>query len=599
MATNDALKSINDLKDYHFYVEDYQRGYKWTEVEVKQLLDDINEFKDSDGFYCLQPLVIKQINEIGTKNKYEIIDGQQRATTIFLILTYLQATSKFEITYRTRNESAEFLRNINIIEKDLKGNGYKRTDNLKETLKDNIDNYHFYNAYEVIQNWFLCNSEVLKNDFLTKLNNDVKVIWYEVPIKLHKTPEESKRESIEIFTRINSGKIPLTNGELIKALFLINADIDTCNKTLKTKQVEIAQQWDAFEYALQDDAFWYFLTNEKPPATRIDLIFDLITKKNKDTDDKLYTFLKYNSDFITNKRNFFENKKDSKSNLNWVIKEWENVKLYFFTLQDWYNDRELYHLIGFLVCSEINSIKDIYDLYFKNKDSKSEWKLFLKEKIRSTICKIDLKNLNYDADKKSINKILLLHNIQTEINQSKSNSRYQFDRHKELKWSLEHIHAQNQNNLKEENEKILYLEEIILHIENEENEKSEIDKEYIKVFKTNLKSFFANSVDKKYDMEKVGAFINDANEIFKMHRLENMALLSGQINSALGNGFFKEKREAIIIADKKGEFIPICTRNIFLKYYSKSPTTNLFYWSSLDGSAYLADIRTTLKYYTP
>ena len=100
--SNNALKSIGDLKDYHFYVEDYQRGYKWTDVEVNQLLDDINEFKDGDGFYCLQPLVIKYIDKIDSKTRFEIIDGQQRVTTIFLILTYLQATAKFEITYRTR-----------------------------------------------------------------------------------------------------------------------------------------------------------------------------------------------------------------------------------------------------------------------------------------------------------------------------------------------------------------------------------------------------------------------------------------------------------------------------------------------------------------
>ena len=76
-------KGVLDIED-NFFVPDYQRGYRWGENEVKQLLEDIYE----NGLkpYYLQPIVVKTI-----KNKsYELIDGQQRLTTLYLLLNYLE-----------------------------------------------------------------------------------------------------------------------------------------------------------------------------------------------------------------------------------------------------------------------------------------------------------------------------------------------------------------------------------------------------------------------------------------------------------------------------------------------------------------------------
>ena len=79
--------AINNLKGDHFFVEDYQRGYKWGIQQVQELLTDIKDFNRAgiESFYCLQPVVVKTISE----NKYELIDGQQRLTTIFIILQSL------------------------------------------------------------------------------------------------------------------------------------------------------------------------------------------------------------------------------------------------------------------------------------------------------------------------------------------------------------------------------------------------------------------------------------------------------------------------------------------------------------------------------
>ena len=80
------IKGILEIKG-DFFVPDYQRGYRWGENEVKQLLEDIdenrkkNEQKNEHNNYYLQPIVLK---EIGEKN-YELIDGQQRPRYVGLI----------------------------------------------------------------------------------------------------------------------------------------------------------------------------------------------------------------------------------------------------------------------------------------------------------------------------------------------------------------------------------------------------------------------------------------------------------------------------------------------------------------------------------
>ncbi|MEI0701933.1 DUF262 domain-containing protein [Brachyspira intermedia] len=106
MSEENSVKmcSIGKLLNYNFVIPSYQRGYRWDEIQVNDLLNDIYEFhqNNNEGFYCLQPLVLKNISdekisdkkildELKLENKdnvYEVIDGQQRLTTIYLILKY-------------------------------------------------------------------------------------------------------------------------------------------------------------------------------------------------------------------------------------------------------------------------------------------------------------------------------------------------------------------------------------------------------------------------------------------------------------------------------------------------------------------------------
>lgn len=165
---------------------------------------------------------------------------------------------KFSIDYQTRTNSRTFLEFID----------FKNTD-----IETNIiDEYFFNEATKTIVKWFektRRDESQAAIDFNTKLNKKIRVIWYEV---------DSTEDPVSLFTRLNIGRIPLTNAELVKALFLSrNNGIDD------RKQLEIATEWDIIEKDLHNDSLWYFITNENPKSypTRIELIFDLMADKQK------------------------------------------------------------------------------------------------------------------------------------------------------------------------------------------------------------------------------------------------------------------------------------------------------------------------------
>ena len=137
------LKKISELLVMNFYVPSYQRGYRWTKFEVLDLLEDLKQLlgKPQGTKYCLQPLIVKDIDV----NKYEVIDGQQRLTTIFLILKYISTlvpdetlNERYTLDYQTRPNSGYFLENID----------------TETSFNDTPDFYYMHFAYQTIKEWF-------------------------------------------------------------------------------------------------------------------------------------------------------------------------------------------------------------------------------------------------------------------------------------------------------------------------------------------------------------------------------------------------------------------------------------------------------------
>jgi hypothetical protein len=105
-----------------------------------------------------------------------------------------------------------------------------------------------------------------------------------------------------------------------------------------------------------------------------------------------------------------------------------------------------------------------------------------------------------------------------------------------------------------------------------------------KLSKSDFKKFF-DDIQNKIEGED-----ND----FNKHSIGNLTLLDSATNRAYGNAFFPVKRKTIIENDKNGTFIPICTKNLFLKYYSLT-ATDLQKWTKKDADAYISAISETFE----
>lgn len=560
------LREINKLIKERFYIPTYQRGYRWDEKQVAELLEDVYEFMHKGNiqageFYCLQPIVVKKRED----GRYDVIDGQQRLTTFFIIQKCL-GKKTFKIEYK-RDGSADFLENI-----------VDYVENKKEQTSNNIDFFFMSKAYNTVKQWFervIDENEdyTLEDEFSTYLGKYCKVIWYEVE-------EEADAESI--FTRLNIGKIPLTNAELIKALFLRKSNFKDIGDATYLRQLEIATEWDNIENTLQNDKVWYFINPayEKYPPTRIEYIFDAISRKTA-KDGTNHTFL------------CFSERLESES----IEEVWEEIKDYYRIIMEWYEDQKLFHLIGFLTSSKSKvTVKQLISEYYKNKFKKDEFTECIVGYIRERFNGVDLNELSYDytPDKDTIKDVLFLFNVITVMNKSSAYSRFPFDSYNKNKysWSLEHIHAQNTEGMG--NSKELWFAWIDEHLKSFRQFTDPVYKEVVE----KLENVDRDELDRTgFDelFTEICIMIKDDYGV-DLHSIDNLALLDTSVNSSVSNNFFDVKRSMIIEKDRSGEFIPVCTRNVFLKYYS-SDSSQIHYWSENDRADYLSAIMDTLAEY--
>lgn len=548
-------KLVADIKG-SFYVPSYQRGYRWGKDEVIRLLDDI--YMNGNKNYCLQPVVVRKSDK-----GFELIDGQQRLTTLFILLTYIKKEYKprievkFELTYETRENSAEFLQNIN-----------------EATADSNIDFYHIYQAYKTIDNWFNAqeNSVVVADDIYGYLVKFVKIIWYEVG---------ENEDAIALFTRLNIGKIPLTSAELVKAMFLSS---DYKDKVSREKQEEISLQWDNMEKELHDDSLWYFLTNRTNMRyqTRIDLILDLISEKPADNREKYYTFFKI----------------DEIGRTMSLDDLWRKIQQTFLILKDWYENHELYHKIGYLIASEKMTLQEIFKISAGK--TKTEFRGILDSYIKESIAiQGNYADLSYEksSDYKRISTLLLLFNVESvrlngEHTQWFPFDKFKFDKKGKVPWSLEHIHAQQSEGLRTQE---MWKEWLGLHIPSVKNVSEDValvEAMQAAIDNPNLKREEFDELQKR-----VIKLLSVQGNTEYLHSVSNLALLRSDNNAALNNSTFDVKRNMIVNMDKEGQYIPFCTKMVFLKYYTPSEDNQLHFWGPADRKAYVKALNKVLAPY--
>ncbi|MCL1596615.1 DUF262 domain-containing protein [Parasutterella secunda] len=651
MHTNNnpiGLKTIEDILGLNFLIPAYQRGYRWSAQLVEDLLSDLQEFFDSrkdNSCYCLQPLVVKHNesaeselvkkihkeqslekikNLIDNNVCYEVIDGQQRLTTILIILKFLKPEKEtFSIKYETREETNKFF----------------ETNKLdQEPDNCNIDIHFICEAYKAVEGWFRGRHITInqKELFLTYILKRVQFIWYET----------ADKNPIEVFTRLNLGKISLTNSELIKALFLNRANYGSY-PDLDVKRREIANEWDEIELALHNEEFWYFLNDKEPLRndTRIDFLFDLIYQTEKEDGegdrlpgDQYQTFRFFYNQFsqksINNKENGIDNKenepgnKEDRTNKKGNMKPlcyWENkVKPCYLMLCDWYNDVELYHYIGLWLTikgNQLSALKKIWEGNDRSVDIKRNKELFKKEikkRLHDKLIAIRDKD-SPTQNKIELKPLLLFHNIQTIVDQNATSdnffgsmNRFSFYLFKHEKWDVEHINSLTENKEEKLKDQISWLKNAQWYVGQDLKKRIRefIDKYELK--KDEKKSDSTAEFEKLKEACSVKS--NDDWSEDDKNRLWNYALLNSAINKSYKNDIFPIKRQIILendtgrkkeiksdggvkIIKQDRKFVPPCTKLAFLKYFSDKPDTleDINYWTKEDAKYYLKDINKCLE----
>lgn len=641
--------AIPELCGKNFFIPDYQRGYRWGEVQVRQFMEDLYSFVYGDGakgdFYCLQPVVVKEMpkadverlklqSPLDDNRWYEVIDGQQRLTTIRIILALKKSFSmfnnfSFSIHYQTRPALGSLFDRLRALENTADGK-FVLDKNAVEDYTD-IDSWHIKERASQILKWFQGGRKPGVASELDKFagsfyetfvgrqddNRSVQVIWYELC---------DGSDPLEIFKRLNDKKVSLNNAELIRGMFLSDSavfrtdpellkqfDQDVqpiiINREQARKQSHIIELWDLIENTLRDDRFWAFINpdNDKTAySCRIEYLFDLISRKEAAERDSLYTYLEFDRMLSSGECPDL-----------WDL--WKKVETCYFTLRAWYANFDYFHWIGYLVAVE--GVKALVDLLDKSATLyETSFRREISKKIKATIAdrkdtegKRSILDYSYENDYELLKKVLFLYNVESMRRQRKDP--FPFDKYKNIKnWTLEHIHAQNSEQIdrsdKEkwnawfgENVRSLRLLQSRRPDDTELcNVADSIANDYDRL-KNNPSKFSFRDMARAFDqvLAYFNALCREEDRPSLTHDISNMALLDGINNSSISNSVFEVKRQMILQSDARGDYIPLCTRNVFLKYYNRNnPDFTVgqnFYWSETDRINYRNDISEVMSEY--
>lgn len=611
-----GLMSIEDLKGKRFYIPSYQRGYRWTTTEVEQLISDIKNFdplKDGE-FYCLQPLVVRQ----DSQGQWRVIDGQQRLTTIMLILKCCSEQDFFQMKYERGDYVAQL--------KDI--SSYPKWEDVvaQSSEYDTMELYYLYTNFQVVKHLLSDSSQATFKDKKDKLKlfRMTKFIWYDIDVAAATDDTDGKQREYQMFRNLNSGKITLTSAELVKALFL--KKVGDASNEKEISQSLIAEEFDQIERRLREPDFWYFLTSEPERSSCISLLFDLIYQTHgcgnvKDTEK----FRNFEKSGAYKTYNYFEYAMENMEDAGTI---WEIVQKYFHILEGWFADTETYNLIGFLRASGGCELEDIFKIYNES-INKSQFREYLKRKCLS-VCNLQepdddytdimplerlresLSELRYDEERKRITDVLLMVNIatlnlqsaQTDLetqsdtygddkkrkDKQASKVKFSFASYHKCGWNVEHISPNN----------AIYTEPLG---ETQLAQEALPNGNFFRDILSNKREFphlkDASSAIKSISEElwqKLDDYI--AVDETSIMTLPNLTLLNEHDNKSIGNRPFCDKRNSIIKFQGQGSFVPPCTFMVFTKGYTeKVDKDKINFWSKEDRMEYMKRLCDILNEY--
>ena len=560
MAYDKLLYSSKELFDSYLHgkkysIPPYQRGYKWDTKDIERLLKDINEFspnEDLDLFYCLQNITL-----VECKDSFNVVDGQQRLTTLIVILSYLDEYKLIneKLQYNVRRETEEFLEEYIFKPSELRNiKNWNQLLGVATKDYDYQDIFYLFNAYKTVQSWFKDNPDTV-SVMKDKILNNVKLI-----VNLPKNIEEQ-----ELFENLNGKRVPLDGADLIRALIITRVakkevgDLDDSikqNVLINERRVKIGLMLDRIN-------LWWADDNKKN-------YFHQFTKGSKASDENTISFndVTYPINYLYKlyviaygegvlDMEFFEKK---------VIEDGflEELQLLQRTIENWYNDKDLYHLVLFTSIYAREKSEDSPTLNFK--ELLKQWKelyrkdfiRFLKKRIANTEVFDDLikqsERSKEENEKTAFSenwydkKLVMVSTLLDIISILSSNSAYLPARHfKVYKEDLEHIFPQTPvgDRIKDK------------------VKQTQILKEYLEIINQSLseeEKIYIDDCDINWDdqnwKDSIKSRINDKiKKVIPVNSLGNMCVLHESVNRGYGNDFFLEKRIDIMRKSQDGYFI--------------------------------------------
>lgn len=570
--------ALTDNKASFYYIAPYQRGYKWESnssyAQVPQMLIDIYEaFVYGTTEYFLQYITVKKLKLDDKCDVLEVIDGQQRLTTLSLLLSRIVVRNSDlgNISYKR----LQYFRYDGDIFTSLQIPDSEEED-------ENIihqDRYYMVKAVRTI------------DKFLKLLEEDDKLeAYYHYlldSVKLIFNIEDENTNSEEVFENLNNNKVPLTNQYLIKGLLLTKAINRTTsfNRTLSYKEIldqrtVMGRVWDEINaWITQPEiAHFFFATKKKENPNGIEKLLEVVLRRIENTqtdtreiEDSLLR--QYRLSFDSQSRNVQPSIYELFNKFNRIIRDEETafdvlnlIKHAYRALYNiWYGDIAFYNLFGYVRFAKTQQYKISWT-------DKVIWedRAVVKKDLAKRVLEIipDLKHsqteLRYDNNQNKLTNLLLSFNVFLE--QEEKFDFYQYDSEN---WTLEHLSPQNpKGEIKIPHNLVTYvlgkLPESL-----EQSKRADLEAKLL-----NGEAISVDDLPFLYDSE------------IDEHVMGNMALLGGGDNSAVSNNPFIVKRNIIISRRNKGSFVPYHTIALYEKSLDmkgeKGFTPDLFRWDMND-----------------
>ena len=567
------------LDDKYFNIPEYQRGYKWDKQQIERLLHDIDKFKtnnNADKFYCLQNITIVE-NE--GKNCFNVVDGQQRLTTLLVLLSYFDNYEivKGKLNYSVRPVTHSFITDYILTAKIKEYQNWDSIKVIKYRDNDDFDHqdiYYLFSAYNIIKAWFAEHS-IDEDEFEDKLINNVKLI-------VNKPYIDNEQE---LFMNLNTGKVSLDGADLVRALLVTNVakeELENNNLEDTKSIVRINERRVRIGLELDEISAWWNQPNVRTYFSFLDKI------KGKEVKDeyvdfntsihpinllyKLYCLIEEGvKDKSKIRLQYFENKES-------YITLYKKIIFLHRTIKDWYQDCEIYHFVKYLTTHTDEGLDKIWNLW-RNAEDRESFTKTIKNRVKESIEHENIEaitNLKVNwFDNEDLYKILIVLDMIQIIKSQKENNKLSFlepQYFKPLEEDREHIFPQTPISQKDIDKPTTEL-------------KIKVEK-YVEILKTvNIDIDIDITSVNWDDQQDLLALKNEISgkmlNIIDINSIGNLCLLHKTPNRSYGNELYSTKRFVIVQNTKDGEHIRPHTLNCFDKGFAQE-TNELDKWTNED-----------------